>query len=30
MIVICTNEVAGPTGYHKSVVQLGNGLSAAG
>ena len=30
MIVICTNEVAGPTGYHKAVVELGNGLSAAG
>jgi hypothetical protein len=30
MIVICTNEVAGPTGYHKSVVQLANGLRAAG
>jgi glycosyltransferase involved in cell wall biosynthesis len=30
MIVICTNEVAGPTGYHKSVVQLANGLGAAG
>ncbi len=30
MIVICTNEVAGPTGYHKSVVQLANGLRASG
>ncbi|ATG54400.1 glycosyl transferase family 1 [Brachybacterium ginsengisoli] len=30
MIVICTNEVAGPTGYHKSVVQLANGLRTAG
>jgi len=30
MIVICTNEVAGPTGYHKSVIQLANGLGAAG
>lgn len=30
MILICTNEVAGPTGYHKSVVQLANGLRAAG
>ncbi|MCT1385923.1 glycosyltransferase, partial [Brachybacterium sp. p3-SID1565] len=30
MIVICTNEVAGPTGYHKSVVQLANGLHDAG
>lgn len=30
MIVICTNEVAGPTGYHKSVVQLANGLHAEG
>jgi len=30
MIVICTNEVAGPTGYHKSVIQLANGLHAAG
>lgn len=30
MIVICTNEVAGPTGYHKSIVQLANGLRAAG
>ncbi|WP_422115105.1 glycosyltransferase [Brachybacterium sp. UNK5269] len=30
MIVICSNEVAGPTGYHKSVVQLANGLRAAG
>ena len=30
MIVICANEVAGPTGYHKSVVQLANGLRAAG
>lgn len=29
MIVICTNEVAGPTGYHKSVIQLANGLHAA-
>ncbi|WP_422115103.1 glycosyltransferase family 4 protein [Brachybacterium sp. UNK5269] len=30
MILICSNEVAGPTGYHKSVVQLANGLRAAG
>lgn len=30
MIVICTNEVAGPTGYHKSVVQLANGLGTVG
>lgn len=30
MIVICTNEVAGPTGYHKSVIQLANGLNSAG
>ncbi len=30
MILICTHEVAGPTGYHKSVVQLANGLQAAG
>ncbi|MFL0457436.1 glycosyltransferase [Brachybacterium paraconglomeratum] len=30
MIVICTNQVAGHTGYHKSVVQLANGLHDAG
>ncbi|WP_348981831.1 glycosyltransferase family 4 protein [Brachybacterium epidermidis] len=28
--MICTNEIAGPTGYHKSVVQLANGLHEAG
>ena len=30
MILICTNELAGPTGYHKSVVQLANGLNDVG
>lgn len=30
MILICTNELAGPTGYHKSVVQLANGLHQTG
>lgn len=30
MILICTNEIAGATGYHKSVVQLANGLHGAG
>lgn len=30
MILICVNEVAGPTGYHKSVVELANGLHRAG
>lgn len=30
MILICTNEIAGPTGYHKSVVELANGLHQAG
>ncbi|WP_243063524.1 glycosyltransferase [Humibacter sp. RRB41] len=30
MILICTNELAGPTGYHKSVSQLANGLHEAG
>lgn len=30
MILICTNELAGPTGYHKSVVQLANGLHESG
>ena len=30
MILICTNEIAGATGYHKSVVELANGLHGAG
>lgn len=30
MILICTNEIAGSTGYHKSVVELANGLHRAG
>jgi hypothetical protein len=30
MILICNNELAGPTGYHKSIVELANGLHRAG
>lgn len=30
MILICVNELAGPTGYHKSVVQTTNALHRAG
>ncbi|WP_022901562.1 glycosyltransferase family 4 protein [Humibacter albus] len=30
MILICTNELSGTTGYHKSVVELANGLHRAG
>lgn len=29
MILICTNEFAGPTGYHKSVVETANSLHRA-
>jgi glycosyltransferase involved in cell wall biosynthesis len=30
MILICVNELAGPTGYHKSVVETANALHRAG
>lgn len=30
MILICTNELAGTTGYHKAVVELANGLHRLG
>jgi glycosyltransferase involved in cell wall biosynthesis len=30
MILVCANELAGPTGYHKAVVELANGLHRAG
>lgn len=30
MILICVNEIAGPTGYHKSVVETANALHRGG
>ena len=30
MILICVNELAGPTGYHKSVVETANALRRGG
>lgn len=30
MILICVNELAGPTGYHKSVVETANALHRGG
>ena len=30
MYVICVNELEGPTGYHKAVVELANGLHRGG
>jgi len=30
VILICTNELAGTTGYHRSVVELANGLNEIG
>ena len=30
MILLCVNELAGPTGYHKSVVETANALHRGG
>ncbi|MDV3296929.1 MAG: hypothetical protein LOY01_14130 [Brachybacterium paraconglomeratum] len=30
MILICVNELSGPTGYHKSVVETANALHRGG
>ncbi|WP_341856022.1 hypothetical protein [Brachybacterium sp. GPGPB12] len=30
MILICVNELSGPTGYHKSVVETANALHHGG